>query len=58
MADKKKCTPLCQWDTDCRGARFDKLKKIISAPRFICTKCGRAAKSKRWLCKPEPLDVD
>lgn len=47
--------PLCKWDKDDIKDDFKELKKIVSEPRFICRKCGRASKKEEWLCKPEPL---
>lgn len=47
--------PLCKWDKDDIKDDFKELKKIVSEPRFICRKCGRASKKEEWLCKPEQL---
>jgi len=29
--------------------------KIVSKPKFICLKCGRVAKKKKYLCKAEKI---
>ena len=26
--------------------------KLVKSPKFICLKCGRAAKDKKYLCDP------
>jgi len=31
-------------------------KKLVMNPTHICTKCGRVARDKAPLCKPEKLD--
>jgi hypothetical protein len=46
---------LCKWDKDDIRDNLDKLKKLVADPRFICRKCGRAAKESDHLCKPEKL---
>jgi len=47
--------PLCKWDKDEIKDKFKELKKVVAEPRFICKKCGRAAKKEEFLCKPEEL---
>ena len=42
---------LCQIKDD-----FDKLKKLVKDPLFICKNCGRAAKNEENLCKPTKLE--
>ena len=37
---------------------FALLMKIVAEPSYACTKCGRAANSKKWLCKPKKLPKD
>jgi hypothetical protein len=32
--------------------RFDEIKELVKAPRFMCFNCGRIADSKRNLCNP------
>jgi len=46
---------LCAWDKDELKDKLDKLKKIVSEPKYVCLKCGRAAKKEENLCKPEKL---
>jgi hypothetical protein len=29
--------------------------ELVSQPEFICLNCGRVAKSKKYLCKPENI---
>lgn len=54
----KKCNPkehtghLCVLASE---QAFDKIKKLASAPKFICFTCGRVAKSGKNLCNPMPI---
>ena len=34
---------------------FKKYAAFVGSPRFICTKCGRAAVSEENLCKPRAV---
>ncbi len=52
----EKAEPLCKWRREAYAERFDKLCKIVTEPKFVCLKCGRAAEKKKHLCEPEPLD--
>jgi len=33
----------------------DAIFKIVNKPKFICSKCLRVAKNKKYLCKPVAL---
>jgi hypothetical protein len=46
---------LCKWDKDDIKDDIKELKKIVADPRYICKKCGRAAKNDDYLCKPDEL---
>jgi len=46
---------LCDWSKSDLKDNFDLLAKIVREPVFACTKCGRAANEKKWLCKPKKL---
>lgn len=35
---------------------IDDLAKIVSKARYICTRCARASKKKKYLCKPMKLE--
>ena len=48
-------TQLCGWKKEKLDKDFDKLIDVVSKPEFACTRCGRAAKAKKWLCKPAAL---
>lgn len=50
--DKK---TICEWNKDEIKNDLDKLKAIVTPPKFICRKCGRVAKESDYLCKPEKL---
>jgi hypothetical protein len=30
-------------------------KKLVKKPKYICRRCGRAARKKRNLCRPEKI---
>jgi hypothetical protein len=51
----KDAKPLCKWNKADIKDNFKELKKIVSEPRFVCLKCGRAARKDDYLCKPEEL---
>ena len=53
MAKKEK--RLCKWKEDDISKKFDGFITIVSDPKFVCKKCGRVARKKKWLHKPEPL---
>ncbi len=36
--------------------KLDKVKELVSYPKFICFNCGRVANSEDNLCNPMPLD--
>jgi hypothetical protein len=46
---------LCKWKKDDYEDKFDELKDIVKGAKYVCLKCGRSAKTKKALCKPEPL---
>ena len=29
---------------------------LVNSPRFLCTKCGRVANKKKYLCQPKKLN--
>lgn len=47
---------LCKWKKDQYDKKFADLVEIVRKPKFACMKCGRVANSRKWLCKPKPLD--
>jgi hypothetical protein len=53
MSGKEK--HLCKWDTDRIETRIDRLMKIVKDASFVCRRCGRAAKDRKWLCRPVAL---
>lgn len=52
----KKSETVCKWDRKEFLDNFEELKRIARDARYICRKCGRVARDKDWLCKPEKLD--
>lgn len=62
MSDTKKPsktkTPtkeICDWSKAQLRDHFELLETIVAQPKYACTKCGRAAISKKWLCKAKKL---
>jgi len=55
MSDKKPTQELCEWSRTQLCNHFELLEKIVARPKCACTKCGRAANAKKWLCKPKKL---
>ncbi len=35
--------------------KFETYAALVGSPGFICAKCGRAAESKKNLCKPKEI---
>jgi hypothetical protein len=59
MSDKDlPTTEICNWTKSQMENHFALLAKIVAEPHYACTKCGRAANSKKWLCKPKKLPKD
>ena len=48
-------TTLCKLKKNELTADFKKILKIVKKPKFICEKCARVAKDKKYLCNPVPL---
>ncbi len=46
---------LCKLNKNELTAHLKKIIKITKKPKFICTKCARAAKEKKYLCSPEKM---
>jgi len=46
---------ICEWSRSELQEHWQLLAKIVASPTFACTKCGRAANQKKWLCKPKKL---
>jgi hypothetical protein len=37
------------------GRDLEGFKELVGEPRFVCRRCGRAAKSAESLCEPEGI---
>ena len=46
---------LCKLKKDELSKNFKKIIKIVKKPKFICEKCARVAKDKKYLCNPIAL---
>jgi hypothetical protein len=53
---KKIEKPLCKLKKDQLAAVLPLLAAEVAQSRFICRRCARVATSKKWLCKPEPIE--
>jgi len=51
----KKIKQICKWDKDEIKNNLEDLKELVAPARYICKKCGRAAKKDDHLCKPEKI---
>ncbi|GLS84999.1 hypothetical protein [Paraferrimonas haliotis] len=51
MSDKA----ICKWSKSAYQTKFELLLTLVSDPKYICTKCGRAAAKKKVLCKPKAM---
>ena len=49
---------LCDWSAKRRRTKTDKLRAIVSDATDLCLGCGRAANSRRYLCKPVRIHRD
>ncbi|MGA1201347.1 MAG: hypothetical protein ACYTGJ_06070 [Planctomycetota bacterium] len=48
--------PICKWGRKAIEKNLELLSAdVVAAPRFICSKCGRAAAQKKNLCKAKKL---
>ena len=54
MADEKsgKKTPMCKVG---KSGDLERIKRRVRDAKFICTKCGRAARDRAYLCKPAEI---
>lgn len=46
---------LCKLKKNELDINFKKIVKIVQKPKFICEKCARVAKDKKYLCNPKAL---
>lgn len=46
---------LCKLKKNELAEDFKKVLKIVKKPKFICEKCARVAKDKKYLCDPIKL---
>ncbi len=37
-------------------SKFEEIKELVKAPKFICFNCGRVADSEDNLCNPMPIE--
>ncbi len=56
MAKKEK-TKLCKLaKKEFINTNLKEYSELVKIPKFVCTKCGRAAGEKKYLCKPVELN--
>ncbi len=53
--DKLLKKKLCDWKKKNIEHNFKEYCSVVTPVKSICTKCGRAASSKKNLCKPAEL---
>ncbi|WP_304740458.1 hypothetical protein [Sulfuricurvum sp.] len=49
---------LCKLKKNELTTDFKKIIKIVKKPKFICEKCARVAKDKKYLCEPKSMKSD
>ncbi len=49
---------LCKLKKDELTDDFKQIVKIVINPKFICEKCARVAKEKKYLCSPKKMKSD
>ena len=48
--------PICKWSRkELEKHLVELVSEVVTEPRFVCTKCGRAAAAKRFLCKSKKI---
>ncbi len=55
MGEKVK-RPCNKWKKGAYERDVDELRDIVRGPRYMCTRCGRCARSKKYLCTPVSVD--
>ncbi|MFZ4524579.1 MAG: hypothetical protein ACOYOE_03285 [Chlorobium sp.] len=43
---------LCKLDKHDMEESLDTIVKLVAKPHYLCDKCARVAKKKKYLCKP------
>lgn len=56
MSAKLPKKAICKWDRDTLESALPLLAEQVVDATLICRKCGRAARDKRFLCKPVKLE--
>jgi hypothetical protein len=50
-----KTRKMCKWSRRDLEADFDAFRDMVKKPAYACMRCGRVARVKKALCKPEAL---
>ncbi|MEM8954145.1 MAG: hypothetical protein AAGD22_08350 [Verrucomicrobiota bacterium] len=45
---------ICDWKKADISRNPEKLERLIANPCYLCVKCGRAANTKKVLCRAKP----
>lgn len=46
---------LCKWKKKDLENDFGDLLTIVAKPKYVCKRCARAARARKFLCKPVSL---
>lgn len=47
---------LCRLDRDETEEKISDIMEIVSGAKYMCRRCARASKKKKYLCKPVRLE--
>jgi len=57
MKNTKIKKTLCKLDKHDMEESMDTLVKLVAEPHYLCGKCARVAKKKKYLCKPVKIKL-
>jgi hypothetical protein len=53
-----KCKKLCKWKKEDFETDFEKLADAVRKSKYVCIKCGRAARKEKWLCEAKSVKFE
>jgi len=55
MSKSRPDEPICKWSRKELERNVEYLVREVRAPRYLCVKCGRAARHKKSICKAKKV---